>query len=90
MSKIEIENHGNFFKNKFKFKNDEEYYNNFKENNFGAKVHFIDGTTIKGLIIKSDKFNIYLNHKNNILLIHKGSIKIIEPLPLENKKESQE
>ena len=55
-------------------------FSNFKKDNLGAKIYFNDGTYIKGFIVNTDTYNIFLMHKKNVIAIPKGNIKMIEPL----------
>ena len=67
--------------NHFDFESEDDYYKNLKNKNMGIKVHFNDGSTIKGFIVRWNNFHLFLVHKNNIFMVHKGSFKMLEPLP---------
>ena len=86
MSALHKKTHGENLLSNFNFNNQDEYIKNLKKKDMGVKIYFNDGSILKGMIVKLDKFNFYLLHKNNILMILKSNVKFIEPLPpLKNK-----
>jgi len=81
MSKLAAETHGEDLMSDFSFTKQEGFIKDLKKGNMGAKIYFNDGTNIKGLLFKADKFNFYLIHKKNIIMILKSNVKMVEPLP---------
>lgn len=75
---------------KLNFSSLDKFIKSFEKNNLGAKIYFTDGTYIKGFIVDSDTYNLFLMHKKTIVAIGKGSIKMIEPLiDTENKEKEK-
>jgi len=70
----------NLREEKINFTDFNKYIKSLETENLGAKIYFNDGTYIKGFIVSSDSYNIFLMHKNNIILVSKGNMKMIEPL----------
>jgi len=89
MSNMADQTHNNDLrKKKINFSNFDKYIKSFEKEDLGAKVYFNDGTYIKGFVVNSDTYNIFLMHKLNVILIPKGNIKMIEPL--EDTREQEE
>lgn len=65
---------------KLNFSQFDKFIKSFEKDNLGAKIYFNDGTYIKGFIVNTDTYNIFLMHKKNVIAIPKGNIKMIEPL----------
>jgi len=74
---------------KINFSSFEKYIKSFDKNDLGAKIYFNDGTYIKGFIVNTDTYNIFLMHKKNVIAIPKGNVKMIEPLVDTEDKEKK-
>lgn len=72
------------------FNDFEKYIKSLETENLGAKIYFNDDTYIKGFIVSSDAYNIFLMHKNNIILVSKRNMKMIEPLGKGKEEEDEE
>ena len=80
----------NLREKKINFNSFDQYVKSLETEDLGAKIYFNDGTYIKGFIVNSDSYNIFLMHKNNIILISKGNMKMIEPLGKGKEEDEKE
>lgn len=91
MSTMADQTHNNNLREeKINFTDFNKYIKSLKTENLRAKIYFNDGTYIKGFIVSSDSYNIFLMHKNNIILVSKGNMKMIEPLGKGKEEEDKE